>query len=72
MPGGSLRIQGLTVEAIIGAIFATHGSSAAQRAFYLHVLPHISSQLRDPMLVERAQVAGDEVRKETGGGVLLP
>lgn len=72
MPGGSLRIQGLTVEAILGAVFATHGSSAAQRAFYLHVLPHISSQLRDPMLVERALAAGDEVRRETGGGVLLP
>jgi hypothetical protein len=53
-------------------VFATHGSPAAQRAFYLHVLPHLAPQLRDPLLIERAEGARDEVAREAKGGIILP
>ncbi|WVQ75034.1 hypothetical protein IAR50_004643 [Cryptococcus sp. DSM 104548] len=63
-------IKGQAVEAVLGGIFTQFGSPAAHRAFHLHVLPKVASQLRDPFMVEKAQSVREELEKEFGRGIL--
>jgi hypothetical protein len=69
---GHLKVQGMTAEAIVGAVFTSFGSPAAQRLFHLEVLPHLATQLRDPRLIEKSAELRRNVEKTAGGGVLLP
>jgi hypothetical protein len=71
MPGENLKIKGLTVESILGGLFSEFGSAVSHRAFHLLVLPHLSEQLRDPVLLERAERMRLEVEREFGGGVFF-
>ncbi|ORY34897.1 hypothetical protein BCR39DRAFT_447387, partial [Naematelia encephala] len=64
------KIQGTTVEAIIGGIFTVYGSPAAHRTFHLHVLPHMAPQLRDPALIERAKTFQKNLLEEAGPAIL--
>lgn len=48
-------VKGQAVAAIMGGVFQHLGSPAAQRAFHIHVLPHLAPQLKDPALIEAAQ-----------------
>ncbi|KAK8849545.1 hypothetical protein IAR55_004880 [Kwoniella newhampshirensis] len=68
--GGDLKIKGMTIEAILGGIYTQFGSPAAHRTFHQLILPHFSSQLRDPRLVERVQSMREELEKEFGPGIL--
>lgn len=43
------------MAAIVGGVFQHLGSPAAQRAFHIHVLPHLAPQLKDPALIEAAK-----------------
>ncbi|WOO76888.1 uncharacterized protein LOC62_01G000501 [Vanrija pseudolonga] len=65
--GGARKIRGLTVEAILGGVFTHLGSAAAQRAFYLHVLPALAGQLEDPVLKQAAKKL--ETSAQSAGGV---
>ena len=69
--GGEYTVNGMAVEAIIGAIYTQFGSPAAHRAFHLHVLPHIAAQLRDPMLIERVESMRKDLDQDLGGGILV-
>jgi hypothetical protein len=61
----------MAVQAIMGAVFQEFGSSAAHRAFHLMVLPHLTKQLMDPVLVERAQKIREGLVKDLGEKILL-
>ncbi|KAL1413203.1 hypothetical protein Q8F55_000954 [Vanrija albida] len=56
-PDGSTShsIHGTTVAAVLGGVFTHLGSPAAQRAYYVHVLPALAKDLGgDPALVNAA------------------
>lgn len=69
--GGDFTIDGMAVEAILGAIYQEFGSPAAHRTFHLMVLPHLSTQLRDPILVERATAILEELKRDTGDSIVI-
>ncbi|KAK4689225.1 hypothetical protein P7C73_g870, partial [Tremellales sp. Uapishka_1] len=69
---GSLKVKGMTVEAILGGIYTQFGSPAAHRTFHLHVLPTLSPQLRDAKLIEKVERMREDLEKEYGGGILRP
>lgn len=66
-----LTIHGMAVEAVIGGVFTQFGSPAAHRAFHLYALPHLARQLRDPMLIEKAQVMRKDIEGDLAGGILV-
>lgn len=59
---GHAKVKGQAVEAVIGGVFTQLGSVEAQRAFFIHVLPLLAPQLRDPSLVEAAMKARDQAK----------
>lgn len=69
---GHAKITGMAVESVLGGIFTQYGSSAAHRAFHLHLLPHLTHQFRDQALKERIEAVRSDAEKQYGGGVLLP
>ena len=71
MDTGASRIKGLTVQSILGGIFTQYGSPAAHRAFHLLILPHLSHQLRDPVLKERAEIIERDLVRQLGGTRIL-
>lgn len=69
--GGHLTYNGMAVEAILGAVYQEFGSPAAHRAFHLMILPHLASQLGDPILVEKATQIKDELIRDTGDKIVI-
>ncbi|WVO13874.1 hypothetical protein L204_101497 [Cryptococcus depauperatus] len=67
---GNLSVKGQAVEAILGGVFTQFGSPAAHRTFHLHVLPKFTSQLRDPLLVEKVESARLQLEQEFGRSML--
>ncbi|WVQ96104.1 hypothetical protein IAU59_003206 [Kwoniella sp. CBS 9459] len=68
---GNLKIRGMAVESILGAIFTQFGSPAAHRTFHKLVLPHLVSQLKDPRLVDSVGTIQRQLDEQFGRGILV-
>jgi dsRNA-specific ribonuclease len=67
---GLSTIKGQAVESTVGAIFTYYGSPAAHRLYHLHILPRLSSRLKDPALIERAESMQGALRRDFGEGII--